>query len=57
MGNNILQSYSVTNAGGVGVYIHDNISYRLRTDTPNPIHYSESLWIGVTAHEKQYIYL
>ena len=32
MGYNFLHSDSVTNAGGVGVYIQYTVSYRLRTD-------------------------
>jgi len=56
MGYNFLHSDSITNAGGVGVYIHDTISYRLRTDIPNSLHSSESIWIEVTAHKKQYAF-
>ena len=56
MGYNFLHSDSVTNAGGVGVDIHDTISYRLRTDIPNSLHSSQSLWIKVTPHKKQYIF-
>ena len=56
MGFNLLHSDSVTNAGGVGAYIHDTISYRLRTDMPNSLHSSESFWIEVTAYKKQYIF-
>jgi len=55
MGYNFLHSDSVTNAGGVGVYIYDNTSYRLRTDIPNSLDSFESLWIEVTAHKKQYM--
>ena len=51
-GYNFLHSDSEKKSGGVRIYIHSSISYQIKTDIPNVLNDSESLWIEINLHEK-----
>jgi len=51
-GYNFLHSDSEKRSGGVGIYIDSSISYQIKTDIPNVLNDSESLWIEINLHKK-----
>ena len=51
-GYNFLHSDSEKKSGGVGIYIDSSISYQIKTDIPNELNDSESLWIEMNLHKK-----
>jgi len=48
----ILHSDSEKKSSGVGIYIDSSISYQIKTDIPNVLNDSESLWIEINLHKK-----
>jgi len=51
-GYNFLHSDSEKKSGGVRSYIDSSISYQIKTDIPNVLNDSESLWIEINLHKK-----
>jgi len=51
-GYNFLHSDSEKKSGGIGICIDSSVSYQIKTDIPNALNDSESLWIEINLHKK-----